>query len=268
MKQEYTRISEILKQKPIILSDREKLKAFLFDCFPGDRLHANLLLIAYDSGICNYIKEKRELNDVFSNRFIHLLTHEYGIKEEYAHWSVFTWAEVYGSHLLGLPIEITQKNNTHHSEKNDELIIRKKVQPSKPAKAVYSVGDTIFENKDIEVVYRGIYRFNGLFAQGYRIKLIVNNKTSHKLWVQCENITVNGLVVEQTGLVESELSPNKRIITSTLMDQGKLAEANATSIPKMKTIEFVVGYRDSEKYSDPLNRSVEVSVKAVEVPPL
>ena len=268
MKQEYKKISGLLKQKPILLSDREKLKAFLFDCFPGDRLHANLLLIAYDSGICSYIKEKRELDDVFLKRFIYLLTHEYGIKEEYAQWSAFTWAELYGSHLLGLPIRVTQNNNSKHSEKNDELKSRKKVQPSKPVKSVYSVGDAIFENEDIEVIYRGIYRFNGLFAQGYRIKLIVNNKTSYKMWVQCENITVNGLVVEQTGLVETELSPNKKIVTSTLMEQGKLEEANATSISKMKTIEFVVGYRDHEKYSDPLNRSGEVSIKAVEVSPL
>ena len=93
-------LKEVLKKYPEALSDRTRFLGLLRDFFPNDRLHTNLLMMAFDIGIYTDIERVNELNNILFGRFTKILISDYGISEENAAWSVKTWFTSYGE-LLG-----------------------------------------------------------------------------------------------------------------------------------------------------------------------
>ncbi|MDO4275719.1 MAG: hypothetical protein Q4D16_18775 [Eubacteriales bacterium] len=98
------KLREILINYPDSLAERPRFLGILRDFFPEDRLHANLLMMAYDAGIHSDIAAKAKLTDSMFHCYKKILTKEYGISDEYAAWCVATWFSVYGKDVLGKEI--------------------------------------------------------------------------------------------------------------------------------------------------------------------
>lgn len=99
-----------------------------------------------------------------------------------------------------------------------------------------------FENDDIVVVYKGVYKFNGLFAQGYRIRFIIENKTDYPLRIVGKNISANGFVVSTSDLFNSEVDSRKKVIDTVLMGQSNLSSAGIKKVSDMKELKISFEY--------------------------
>lgn len=95
------KLMEIFLKYPDSMAERSRFLGILRDFFPEDRLHANLLMMAYDVGIHSDIAAKVKLTSSMFHSYTRILTSEYGIGEENASWCVRTWFSVYGKQVLG-----------------------------------------------------------------------------------------------------------------------------------------------------------------------
>lgn len=90
-----------------ILDNRNRLKAVLLDFFPDERVKANVLLTAYDSGITGELYSAEKINNMFVTRFIKRLLSEYAVQKEMAEWSVKYWIEMYGVQVLKKDVDLS-----------------------------------------------------------------------------------------------------------------------------------------------------------------
>lgn len=93
------KLKEIFSKYPGKLGDRARFLGLLRDYFPDDRLHTNLLMMAFDVGIYIVIEKAPELDNIAFGRFEKILISNYGIGEDNADWCVKTWFDAYGSFL-------------------------------------------------------------------------------------------------------------------------------------------------------------------------
>ncbi len=82
-----------LKVNKDCLTDHSRLKSVLTDVIPGDRIHTNLIMNAYDDQIFKRFFEPDITLAML--QFIPSLVSGYGISEENALWSVVTWCYVF-----------------------------------------------------------------------------------------------------------------------------------------------------------------------------
>ena len=89
-------LCDMIKQKPVCLSDRSILRAALADYLPNNKLKQNLLLNAFDNDV---VQNLRKGSDVALSALncISQLENDYGITKDAAFWSIQTWC-----YLLGL----------------------------------------------------------------------------------------------------------------------------------------------------------------------
>lgn len=118
--------------------------------------------------------------------------------------------------------------------------------------------DVVFENAAISVTYKGIYKFSGLFAQGYRIRFVIENKTNQKLRIQGKYISVNGFVVTSSDIFNSEVEMHKKVIDTVLMGQSNLHSIGVKNVSDMKNVSLSFEYevnkekiRTAEIFLDP-----------------
>ena len=106
---------------PDCISDRAKLKGILADFFPTEKLKINIILSAFDEGIADEIGKATEIDNLLASRFVKLLTLDYGISEENAHWATDYWFVNYGVAVLGkknsIQVEATPKEQTQQPKK-------------------------------------------------------------------------------------------------------------------------------------------------------
>jgi hypothetical protein len=72
----------------------------LKDLFPDKSLQTYLIYLLYKMDIMRAINDADELNEVFTSRFIHRLSKDFGIKEDFAKWAVSIWCVSYGEEIL------------------------------------------------------------------------------------------------------------------------------------------------------------------------
>ena len=87
------KIVTALKGNKECLTDHSRLKSVLSDVIPGDRIHTNLIMNAYDDQIFKRFFEPDITLAML--HFIPSLVSGYGISEENALWSVVTWCYVF-----------------------------------------------------------------------------------------------------------------------------------------------------------------------------
>ena len=85
-------LKEIITKYPNALEDDKKLKAFLKDYIPENKLMQNMLMMAYDSGIVSDIRHRNELDKFQMYGYIKCLVNEYGITEKAANTTIEQWA--------------------------------------------------------------------------------------------------------------------------------------------------------------------------------
>ncbi len=76
------------------LKDAKMLKNVLADAIPNDKMHANLVMEAYNEGVFKCFFEKDPTLSLL--QFIPTLVNDYCISDENAVWSVVTWCYVFG----------------------------------------------------------------------------------------------------------------------------------------------------------------------------
>ena len=85
-------LKEIITKYPNALEDDKKLKAFLKDYMPENKLMQNMLMMVYDSGIVTDIRHKNKLDKFRMYGYIKCLVNEYGITEKAANNVIEQWA--------------------------------------------------------------------------------------------------------------------------------------------------------------------------------
>lgn len=89
-------LANIINDYPDALSDRKKLQALLSDFFPQDRLKRNTLLMAFDDGIADEMRQMTQIDEITLHRFIKSVVQGYGISSERAKKVVMAWAKAMG----------------------------------------------------------------------------------------------------------------------------------------------------------------------------
>lgn len=159
-------IKIIIEQYPQSLADRKQLAGLLRDLFPTEKAAVNNVLTVYDSGIATEISGLSSIDALCWNRFIKILTEEYGLREQAAATGVKTWANAYGVSCEGIP-------------DNDEKLPQKGIihDPSAYAK----VGDIVPGNRSDYALTEGkegtiIQKFRGFETES----MIVPNEIDGK----------------------------------------------------------------------------------------
>lgn len=89
-------LAGLIRDYPGALSDRRRLQALLLDLFPQDRRKRNLLLIAFDDGIVDEMRELAQIDKMTLHRFIKSIEQGYDIRTKSAEAAVTAWAKAMG----------------------------------------------------------------------------------------------------------------------------------------------------------------------------
>jgi len=146
-------------QNPDCLTDRAILRAVLADYLPGNKLHQNLLLNAYDIDV---VKGLTDSNDktLFALNLVSQLEKDYGIQKDSAIWAIATRCYMLGLDEVGAALYIIQPSPTSSPAKN--------TAPFTPSNSLYEI--------DVD---KGIY-FAGIdFPEG-EVKLVSLYKNQSK----------------------------------------------------------------------------------------
>lgn len=114
-------------------SDKKFVKAMLIDLYASDIKMKNLLLMVFDSGIAERIKEKNSLSKLDIYQFGKTIEKQYGIKSEDITVAIIEW-----THILNVEIE-TEAVDEEKTNSSDLLEFTKEI--------FYSTSDT-FLNKE------------------------------------------------------------------------------------------------------------------------
>lgn len=113
----------------------------------------------------------------------------------------------------------------------------------------FGYGEQVFEDSCASASYQGIYKFNGMFAQGMRIRFFFENKTKKDMRVEVKNITVNGLVLESSDLFNSCVEAGRRVVDTVLVYKHNMEAAGVKSLKGVKSISVQFQYEiDGKKY--------------------
>ena len=107
--------------------------------------------------------------------------------------------------------------------------------------------DYIFEDDVIRVKYKGLRRITNLFfGAGYDIRFIVENKSSFNLKVSAVDISANDFVIEDSGLIVSELAPYKKAVEGVGVYDRTLNDCDIYEIEDFGELEFCIKYQIQE----------------------
>lgn len=187
------------------VNDKKKFTGLIKDFFPQEARTINLMLMAYEIGICQQIKGAGRINNAFAYRFVKQLTDNYGLSRVNADWVVSVWCVCYGRNILGKDCEISIQSGKGPAIASEQPMIMKYgdlfqyrsstqghglavcgfsgdtshtviFQNKSAGKPVIEVGDNLFENKNIEeaIITEG-YQYIGkkAFLQNERLHQVV-----------------------------------------------------------------------------------------------
>lgn len=103
------KLIEIFKRYPIVVHDRNRMRALLMDYFPEDKLLFNLLMDAYDGEILKEIDKSKVLNNTVLRGISKRLTREYGLQKEKARDIILLYFRTYGKVIRKKKIDIKEE---------------------------------------------------------------------------------------------------------------------------------------------------------------
>ena len=191
----------MFKQYPDIVNDRKRLLGYLKDIFPGEKLHINLFMSAYDNGIIKQINYS-DLDDLFVHKMVKQLVEENGIQMDYAIDVVCLWCDVYGSRILGKTFVAKKKYNPVIQgmlmERESQWISPELSKERSIGKIKYCepVG---WRSREAESPYVGTYYYPYLLSEMGMIWVTALNNPGH---LEGDKFVYNGLVA---GLCQGNL---------------------------------------------------------------
>ncbi len=158
-----------------VLDDRKRVRAILLDCFPTERVKANVLVSAYDCGIISAIRDSEIIDDALINRLEKRLITDYAINSDMAQWAVRFWVEMYGVEILRKTMLATTgyspgsiKDDNNIDLDNGVLLTKKNYKYTAPAKKKYKYTAS-GENVDPEIYNTFFDGKNAGYDQGYEL---------------------------------------------------------------------------------------------------
>lgn len=247
-------LKRILEEHPECRDDFNRLRAVMRDLYPKKTLEVNLILNVLHCGITGQMMRMKEVNTRDMKRFVYFMESQYGVSERYSVGAVLSWAKA-----LDIPCNIKA---SEVSETNTGALPQRDPLPEAPgAVKGHKYGDLVFENEDIAVTYKGVYKFNGLFAQGYRIRFFIENKTGQKLRISGKNISADGLVVASDDLFNSEVAAHKKVVDTVLMPKNSLNAAGISKVADMNSLAIQFEYDNGQVKK----RTSEITMEPYEV---
>lgn len=223
----------ILDTYPNSFNDYNRFRALLRDKYPKKSLEVNLLLCVLHCGIVGQMVKLKQLKTVDMNRYIAFMEKEYGTMGQYTAGAVMLWAKA---------LDIPCKVKINAQKKEDKAIIPSSAPVQVQPVIGHKFNDLVFENEDIAITYKGVYKFDGLFAQGHRIRFVIENKTNQKMRIEGKNISANGFVIASDDLFNSEVEPHKKVIDTVLMRQSNLSAVGVKQVSDMKELAITFEY--------------------------
>lgn len=110
-------------------------------------------------------------------------------------------------------------------------------------RSVAAISNADYEDSRIAVKFKGINRTSNLFyGDGFEFKFIVQNKTNYEMRVKATEVTVNGFVVSNDELINSEAAANKKTIDSIYLFDGKMNTVDVFGVDDIEQFEFKIQY--------------------------
>lgn len=100
-----------------------------------------------------------------------------------------------------------------------------------------------YEDSRIAIKFKGINRISNLFfGAGFEFKFVVQNKTNYEMRVNATEVTVNGFVVSNGELINSEAAANKKTLDSIYLYDKKMNTVDVYDIDDIEEFEFKIKY--------------------------
>lgn len=237
-------LKSILEKFPECENDNSRLRAVLRDFYPKDSREVNVVLNVQHCGIAGQIKKMKKVDQADMNRFVVFMEKEFGVMEPYAVGAVLIWAKALNVVCNVNVADISKKKTTGMKTGSNQ-----KKKPIVKKGTAFGYGEQVFEDSRASASYQGIYKFNGMFAQGMRIRFFFENKTKKDMRVEVKNITINGLVLESSDLFNSCVEAGRRVVDTVLVYKHNMEAAGVKSLKGVKSISVQFQYEiDGKKY--------------------
>lgn len=106
-----------------------------------------------------------------------------------------------------------------------------------------AVAGADYEDNKISIKFKGIRRISNLFfGDGFEFKFVIQNKTGHEMRVSATEVTVNGFVVSNNELINSEAAANKKTLDSIYLYDKKMNGCDIYGIDDIEEFEFKIKY--------------------------
>lgn len=105
-----SKLQEILSDDDFDVYDRDSFSDMVDDLRDINRLHANLIMIAFDAEIFEEISDEIEIDQDFYDDHVQKMKDEFGLSDESADWVVNTCCTVYGEKVLMMDCDFRPKS--------------------------------------------------------------------------------------------------------------------------------------------------------------
>lgn len=237
-------LKTILEKYPECENDNARLRAVLRDYYPKNSREVNVVLNVQHCGIAGQIKKMKKVDQTDMNRFVAFMEKEFGVMEQYTVGAVLLWAKALNVVCNVNVADISKKKTTGMKAGSNQ-----KKKPIVKKGTAFGYGEQVFEDSRASASYQGIYKFNGMFAQGMRIRFFFENKTKKDMRVEVKNITVNGLVLESGDLFNSCVEAGRRVVDTVLVYRHNMEAVGVKDLKEIKSISVQFEYElDGKKY--------------------
>ena len=178
----------MLRKHQDIIDDKKKFSGLVKDYFPDNAKNMNLLLMAYNMGIADDMKNISAINNTFAFRYVKQLMDDFGLSRSNADWIVSVWCVCYGERVLRKPCDI-------------------KIQGKSTGPAIKEEQTVVSGNKYGDLfIYNNSSSGNGLTVAGFRGSkrqtIIFQNRYNGKNVIEIGDGTFKGEDIEEAILTD------------------------------------------------------------------
>ncbi len=219
-------IKKIIQNKPELLFDRTRTKAFFADCFNGDIAKVNVLMNAYDIGI---IDELSNTDSFSKTRIINNIEHRFSVRKDMAMFSVETWISI----LTPDVITIIQKNKA-----DEKTAVEKRLQ------------DLINGKPDEQLEYEDLESIKDDYEAYYinPSKELRKTRSDNKIYIPCGyGSTDNGFYIygiKRDNICVHPYGSIYALVYNFLIRNSRMTERDIPTYIKSKESLFDIDYRN------------------------
>lgn len=123
-----------------------------------------------------------------------------------------------------------------------------------------TVSGADYDDDKISIKFKGISRISNLFfGDGYEFKVVIQNKTGYEMRVSATEITVNGFVISNDELINSEAAANKKTIDAFHLYDKKMNGCDVYGIDDIEELEFRIKYEIEDTDYEYESESISVT---------